>query len=133
MCIVVGTTFDNHAPKLNPTQDLKCTWCESTSKLKMMIEKNDHVISLKYFPQAHYKKTCRKTIDTLIIKHFSICSSFINQIEPFLCHCTHKLKGYKCYLSFRHKWLQMLFALQKQRNKTENTGKIVCFKKKFKL
>jgi len=49
MCIVMGTTSNNHAP----AQDLKCTLCESTSKLKMVIEKNGHVIFLKYFPQAN--------------------------------------------------------------------------------
>jgi hypothetical protein len=59
MCIVKRTS-DNHTPALSPTQDLKCTLYESTSKLKMMIEKNDHVISLKYFPQAHYKEHVAK-------------------------------------------------------------------------
>jgi hypothetical protein len=49
----MGTTSNNHAPTLNLAQDLKCTLCESTSKLKMVIEKNGHVISLKYFPQAN--------------------------------------------------------------------------------
>ncbi len=53
MCIVMGTTSNNHAPALSLAQDLKCTLCESTSKLKMVIEKNGHVISLKYFPQAN--------------------------------------------------------------------------------
>jgi hypothetical protein len=29
-----------------------------------------------------------------ITEHFSILSSFLNQIEQFLCHWTHKLEGY---------------------------------------
>jgi hypothetical protein len=46
MCIIMGRTSNNHAPTLSPAQDLKCTLCESTSKLKMVIEKKGHVISL---------------------------------------------------------------------------------------
>jgi hypothetical protein len=38
-----------------------------------------------------------------IIKHFSIFSSFYNQIELFLCHWTHKLEGYKCSWNVRSK------------------------------
>jgi len=49
----MGTTSNNHAPALSLTQDLKCTLCESTNKLKMVIEKNGHVIFLKYFPQVN--------------------------------------------------------------------------------
>jgi hypothetical protein len=37
----------------------------------------------------------------LIIKHFSVFLSFLNQIEQFLCHCTRKLKGYISSLSIR--------------------------------
>jgi hypothetical protein len=38
-----------------------------------------------------------------IIEHFSIFSSFINQIEQILGHWTHKLEGYKYSLSARNK------------------------------
>jgi hypothetical protein len=30
-----------------------------------------------------------------IVEHFSIFSSFLNEIERFLCHWTHKLKSDK--------------------------------------
>ncbi len=36
-----------------------------------------------------------------ITKHFSIFSSFLNQIEQFLCHWMSKLKGHKCSFSVR--------------------------------
>jgi len=54
MCIVMVTTSNNHAPALSLAQDLKCTLCESTSKLKMVIEKNGHVISFKIFSSRKY-------------------------------------------------------------------------------
>jgi hypothetical protein len=36
-----------------------------------------------------------------IIKQFPMVSSLLNQIEPFWCHWTRNLEGYKCSLSFR--------------------------------
>jgi hypothetical protein len=66
----MGTTSNNHAPALSPTQDLKCTLCESTNKLKMVIEKNGHVIFLKYFPQINklllYLPTIQIKLHTLL-------------------------------------------------------------------
>jgi hypothetical protein len=38
-----------------------------------------------------------------IIKHFSIFSSFLNQIELLLCYWMHKLEGCKCSLKDRSK------------------------------
>jgi hypothetical protein len=37
------------------------------------------------------------------VKHFSIFSSFLNHIEQFLYHWTHKLEGYKCLLNLKSK------------------------------
>jgi hypothetical protein len=38
-----------------------------------------------------------------ITKHFSKFSSFLNQIEQFLCHWINKLKGHKCSLRVKSK------------------------------
>jgi hypothetical protein len=39
----------------------------------------------------------------LIIEQFPIFSTFLNQIEWFLCSWMCKLKGYKCFFSIRNK------------------------------
>jgi hypothetical protein len=39
----------------------------------------------------------------LIIEHYSIFYSFLNQIGQFLCNGKHKLKGYKCSLRVKSK------------------------------
>lgn len=40
--------IDNHAPTFDSAQNLNHTQCKSKGKLKMMLKKNGHVISLKY-------------------------------------------------------------------------------------
>jgi hypothetical protein len=53
-----------------------------------------------------------------IIEHFWIFSSFLNQIELFLCHWVHKLEDYK--------FLWALEVKEQQKN-IERRWVIICF------
>lgn len=53
-----------------------------------------------------------------IIEHFWIFSSFLNQIELFLCHWTHKLEDYKFLWALEVKEQQKIIG---------RGGVIICF------